>query len=472
MLVELGSFDVIIGMDWLTKYHAVIVCDEKIVRCHVFLARITRKKTEKKSEEKRLEDVPIIRDFLEVFPEDFPGFPLTRQVEFQIELVLSAAPVARSPYRLSPSEMQELSNLLQELSDKGFIRPSSSPWESPILFVKKKDGSFRMCIDYRYHQLRLREEDIPKTAFRTRYGHYEFQVMSFGLTNAPAIAKRLTKLTLKNVKYEWEEKDKEAFQLLKQKLCSALILAFPEGIENFMVYFDALHKELELGVIVFALKIWRHYLYGTKCTVFTDHKSLQHILDQKELIMRHRRWLELLSDYDCEIRYHPGKANIAIKEENVKEENLCGMDKEFETRPDETLCIRNRNKMYHDLKQLYWWPNMKVDISTYVSKCLTCAKVKAEYQNPFDLLVITDHLTKSAHFLPMKETDTMERLTRLYMKEVVSKNDFGNGWDRHLPLVEFSYNNSYHTSIKASPFEALYGHKYRSPDCWNEVGDS
>ncbi|GKA70570.1 putative reverse transcriptase domain-containing protein [Tanacetum coccineum] len=233
--VELGSFDVIIGMDWLAKYHALIVCDEKVVRipygdevliirgdncdsgsklniisctrtqkyiekgCQVYLAQVTSKKADDKSEEKRLEDVPIVREFPEVFPEDLPGLPPARQVEFQIDLVPGAAPVARAPYRLAPAEMQELSTQLQELSDRGFIRPSSSPWGAPVLFVKKKDGSFRMCIDYRsrvyfkidlrsgYHQLRVREEDILKIAFRTRYGHYEFQVMPFGLTNAPAV---------------------------------------------------------------------------------------------------------------------------------------------------------------------------------------------------------------------------------------------------------------------------------------------
>ncbi|GJR57451.1 putative reverse transcriptase domain-containing protein [Tanacetum coccineum] len=182
------------------------------------------KEAKDRSGEKRLEDVPIVRDFPEVFPKELPGLPPTRQVEFQIDLMPGAAPVARAPYRLAPSEMKELSEQLQELSDKGFIRPSSSPWGAPVLFVKKKDGSFRMCIDYRelnkltvknryplpriddlfdqlqgssvyskidlrsgYHQLRVREQDIPKTAFRTRYGHYEFQVMPFGLTNAPAV---------------------------------------------------------------------------------------------------------------------------------------------------------------------------------------------------------------------------------------------------------------------------------------------
>ncbi|GJU10793.1 putative reverse transcriptase domain-containing protein [Tanacetum coccineum] len=150
MPVELGSFDAIIGMDWLAKYQAIIVCAEKIV---LFLAHVTTKEVEDKSEKKRLEDVPIVRDFPKVFPEDLPGLPPTRQVEFQIDLIPGAAPVARAPYRLAPSEMKELSEQLKELSDKcfisdkGFIRPSSSPWGAPVLFVKKKDGSFRMCIN-------------------------------------------------------------------------------------------------------------------------------------------------------------------------------------------------------------------------------------------------------------------------------------------------------------------------------------
>nr|GFB24150.1 retrovirus-related Pol polyprotein from transposon 17.6 [Tanacetum cinerariifolium] len=262
--------------------------------------------------------------------------------------------------------MKDFSEQLKELSDKGFIRPSSSPWGASVLLVKKKDGSFRMCIDYQelnklmvknryplpridnlfdqlqrssvyskidmrssYHQLRVREEDIPKIAFRTRYGHYEFhptKIRQFlGLAGYYRrfiegflkIAKPMTKITQKKVKFEWGDKQEAAFQLLKQKLCSAPILALPEGSEDFIVYCDASNKglgavlmqkekvisyasrqlkikknytthDLELGAVVFALKIWRHYLYGTKCTVFTDHKSLQNILDQKELNMRQR----------------------------------------------------------------------------------------------------------------------------------------------------------------------------------------
>nr|GEY19452.1 putative reverse transcriptase domain-containing protein [Tanacetum cinerariifolium] len=164
MPVELGSFDVIIGMDWLANNHAVIVCDEKIIHipfgdeilikymekgCQVFLAQVAKKETEVKLKEKRLEDVPIVRKILEVFPEDLPGLPHVRQVEFQIDLVPGAAPVPRAPYRLAPLEMQELFVQLQELYDKGFIRPSSLLWRAPVLFVKKKYGSFQMCVDYR-----------------------------------------------------------------------------------------------------------------------------------------------------------------------------------------------------------------------------------------------------------------------------------------------------------------------------------
>ncbi|GJZ68279.1 putative reverse transcriptase domain-containing protein [Tanacetum coccineum] len=594
MPIKLGSFDVIIGNEMLIVHgdgsdrgnetRLSIISYTKMKRymlkgCQVFLTHVTTKKTEVKSEGKRLEDVPIFQDFPKVFPEDLSGLPLTRQVEFHIDLMIGAAPVARAPYRLAPSKMKELTDQLLELSDKGFIRPGSSPWGASVLFVKKKDGSFQMCIDYRelnkltlknrYHQLRVREEDIPKTAFRTRYGHYEFQVMPFGLAGYYRrfiegflkIAKSMTKLTQKGVKFDWGDKEEAAFQLIKKKLCSAPILALPEGSKDFMVYCDASHKglgvvlmqrekvidyasrqlkihdknytthDLEHGSVVFALKIWRHYLYRTKCTVFTDHKILQHILDQNELNMRQRRWLELLSDYDCEIQ-----AQIeAQKPENFKKEDVRGMIRKdipkerLEPRANRTLCLNGRSwlpcygdlrtvimheshklkysihpgsdKMYQGMKKLYWWPNMKADIATYVRKCLTCAKVKAEHQRP------SDRITKFELFLPMRETDLMEKLARMYLKErslqkslgtILAMSttyhpetdgqsertiktledmlracviDFRNGWVKHFPLVEFSYNNSYHGSIKAAPFEALYGQKCHSLVFWAEVGE-
>ncbi|GJV58983.1 putative reverse transcriptase domain-containing protein [Tanacetum coccineum] len=469
-----------------------------------------------------------------------------------------------------------------------------------------------MPIKLGYYQLRVRDEDIPKTAFRTRYKHYEFQVTPFGLTNVPVvfmdimncvckpyldkfvivfiddiviyfrnkeehanhlriifellkkeklyakfskcdfwihivqflgylidsqglhvdpakieavknwaspttpteicqflglasyyrrfiegfskIAKSLTELTQKNKKYIWGEYQESAFQLLKQKLWEAPILALPEGNDDFVVYCDASHQGLGAvlmqreKVIAYASRQLKPHEEN-----YTTHDlelGAVHILDQKELNMRQRRWLELLADYDCEIRYHPGKENVvadaltqteALKDENIKAENLRRMDKAFEIRPDGTRCIKNRiwlpifgnlrdlimheshkskysihpgsDKMYQDLKKLYWWPNMKAIIAEYVGKCLTCSRVKAECQKPSGLLVqpeipmwkweritmdfitklpktsnghdtiwvIVDRLTKSAHFIPTRETDSMETLTRLYIKEIVSR---------------------------------------------------
>ncbi|GJU16294.1 putative reverse transcriptase domain-containing protein [Tanacetum coccineum] len=438
MPIELGTFDVIIGMDWLVKHDAVIVCGEKVVHIpyenktltvesdkgvsqlkviscikarkyiergfHLFLAHVN----EKKPKEKQLEDVPVIRDFPEVFPDDLPGLPPLRQVEFRINLVPGAAPVARAPYRLALSEMGELSEKLRELLEKGIIRPSSSPWGAPMLFVKKKDGSFRMCIDYRELNkltLRIKEEDIPITAFRTQYGHFEFQVMPFGLTNAPVVFMDLMNRVCKpyldkfiivfiddilvyskdeeehgkhlNIILELLKKERlyakfskcdfwldlvqflghvidsngvhvdpakieairiglhqrrqqrrirnmngveeeEAFQTMNRVDAKEKVIAYASRQlkvheENYTTH------DLELGAVVFALRLWRHYLYGTKCVVFTDHKSLQYILNQKELNMRQRRWIELLSDYDCEIRYHPGKANVVADALSRKE---------------------------------------------------------------------------------------------------------------------------------------------------------
>nr|GFA51572.1 putative reverse transcriptase domain-containing protein [Tanacetum cinerariifolium] len=343
MPVELGSFDAIIGMDWLANNQGnatrlSIISWTKTEKYMmkgfpIFLAHITTKEIEDKSEKKRLEDVPIVQNFPEVFPEDFSGLPSTRPVDFQIDLIPGAAPVARAPYQLVPSEMKELVEQLKELSDKGFIRPSSSPWGAPILFFKKKDGSFRMCIDYqelnkltvknRYPLPRI--DDLfdqlqgssvySKSELRSGYhqlrrGRHSKNIIQNSLwtlrvSGFSKITKPMTKLTQKKVKFEWSDKQEAAFQLLKQKLCSAPILALPEGSEDFIVYCDASNKGL--GAVLMQRE------------VFTDHKSLQHILDQKELNMRQRQWLELLSDYDCNIHYHRGKANVVADALSRKE---------------------------------------------------------------------------------------------------------------------------------------------------------
>ncbi|KAL4016296.1 hypothetical protein IC575_023944 [Cucumis melo] len=205
IVLDMLDFDVILGMDWLAANHASIDCSRK-------------------EADVSLSSEPVVRDYPDVFPEELPGLPPHREVEFAIELEPGTVPISRAPYRMAPAELKELKVQLQELLDKGFIRPSVSPWGAPVLFVKKKDGSMRLCIDYRelnkvtvknryplpriddlfdqlqgatvfskidlrsgYHQLRIKDEDVPKTAFRSRYGHYEFIVMSFGLTNAPAV---------------------------------------------------------------------------------------------------------------------------------------------------------------------------------------------------------------------------------------------------------------------------------------------
>ncbi|GJT72605.1 putative reverse transcriptase domain-containing protein [Tanacetum coccineum] len=417
MPVEIGSFDVIIGMDWLSKYQAVIVYSEKIVRapfgneilivrgngsnnehgsrlniisctktqkyllkgCPIFLAHVTTKEAEDKSEVKRLEDIPIVRDFPEVFPEDLSGIPPTRQMEFQIDLILDVEPVARAPYRLAPSEMKELSDQLQELSDKGFIRPSSSPWGALVLFVKKNDGSFRMCIDYR---------ELNKLTVKNHYPLPRIDDLFDQLQGSSVYSKinlrarRASEANLGVAKekgvFDWSDKQEAAFQLLKEKLCSVPILALPEGSEDFIVYCDASIKGL--GAV---------------------------------LIQREKQILEAQIE--------------AMKPENIKAEDVGGMlienskhpektrKEKLEPRADETLCLNNRiwlpcygdlrtlimhesrkskysvhpgfDKMYQDIKQLYWWPNMRADIATYISKCLTCLKVKTEHQKPSGLLV-------------------------------------------------------------------------------------
>ncbi|GKB84945.1 putative reverse transcriptase domain-containing protein [Tanacetum coccineum] len=663
------------ALDHYYDYQAIIVCAEKIIRipwlnetliihgdgsnwgnearlhiisytktqeymlkgCPVFLANVTTKETKVKSEKKRLENVPIVQDFPDVFPEDLLGLPLTRQVEFQIDLIHGSALVAHAPYRLAPSKMKELSEKLKELSNKGFIRPSSSPWGAPVLFVKKNDGSFRMCIDYRelnkltvknryplprindlfnqlqgssvyskidlrsgYHQLQVQEEDIPKIAFQTRYGHYEFQVMPFGLRNAPVVFMDLMNRVCKPVldkfvivfiddiliysknKKEHEEHLKAVLELLKKEklydkfskcefwipkvqflghvIDSQGIHVDPAKIESIKDW-ESPKTPTEIRQFLGLVGVFSETLETlfVRNQVYGVHKSLQHILNQKELNIRQRCWLEL-SDYDCEIHYHPGKANVvadalsrkewnkplrvralvmtiglnlpkqileaqieAQKPENINNEDVGGMirkdipKEKLEPRAMELIMLTGRvglpqlcdlyceyhdshspkysihpgsDKMYQDMKKRYWWPNIKADIATYIPQWkwdnITMdfiTKLPKSSQGYDIIWVILDRLTKSAIFIPMRKTDPMERLARMYMKEArgLFKHsednvaacviEFGKGWVNHLPLVEFSYNNSYHASIKAAPFEALYGRKCRSPVCLVEVGE-
>ena len=503
VVLKSKGIDVILGMDWLSLHDGHIGCAEKVVHltnpegmqvtCHtrgngpnpmVFSMEV-----------ESLEGVPVVNEYPDVFPEELPGMPPDREIEFVIDLVPGTSPIAKRPYRMAAPELAELKKQLEELQQSGFIRPSSSPWGAPVLFVKKKDGSLRMCVDYRalnevtiknkyplpriddlfdqlkgakyfskidlrsgYHQLKIKESDIPKTAFVTRYGQYEFTVMSFGLTNAPAyfmnlmnkvfmeeldkfvvvfiddiliystsiqeheqhlrvvleklrahklyakfskcefwlekvaflghiltvegvavdpekveavsnwqqptnvseirsflglagyyrrfiegfskIARPMTELLRKDKKFTWTESCERSFQELKRRLTTAPVLTLPDIHRDFVIYCDASRRglgcvlmqdgkvvayasrqlkpyeqnypthDLEFAAVVHALKIWRHYLIGNKCEIYTDHKSLKYIVTQPDLNLRQRRWLELVKDYNLEIHYHPGKANV------------------------------------------------------------------------------------------------------------------------------------------------------------------
>nr|CAD40075.1 OSJNBa0085C10.28 [Oryza sativa Japonica Group] len=501
ILLESKDLDVILGMDWLARHKGVIDCankkvtltsyDGRVVTVHALSSESLRSRLNQIT----LEEIPIVREYPDVFPDDLPGMPPKRDIEFRIYLVPGTAPIHKRPYRMAANELAEVKRQVDDLLQKGYIRPSSSPWGAPVIFVEKKDHTQRMCVDYRalndltiknnyplpriddlfdqlkgatvfskidlrsgYHQLRIKEEDIPKTAFTTRYGLFECTVMSFGLTNAPAffmnlmnkvfmeyldkfvvvfiddiliysrtkeeheehlrlaleklrehqlyakfskcefclsevkflghvisaggvavdpsnvesvtnwkqpktvseirsflglagyyrrfienfskIAKPMTRLLQKDVKYKWSEECEQSFQELKSRLISAPILILPDPKKGFQVYCDASklglgcvlmqdgkvvayasrqlrpHEknypthDIELAAVVHALKIWRHYLFGTRTEVYTDHKSLKYIFTQPDLNMRQRRWLELIKDYDMGIHYHPGKANV------------------------------------------------------------------------------------------------------------------------------------------------------------------
>ncbi|KAA3470642.1 DNA/RNA polymerases superfamily protein [Gossypium australe] len=489
------SFDVILGMDWLSIHNVIVNCGRKdLVRVEsdeqdrlpvLIFALSTQKYLRKgyeayiafvmnaKEAELRIELVPIVCDYPDVFPEELPGLPPVREVEFGIELAPGIAPISIARYRMAPTELKELKAQLQELTDKGFARLSFSPWGALVLFVKKKDGSMRLYIDHRqlnkvtvknkyplpriddlfdqlkgatlfskidlrsgYYQLRVEDSDVSKTALWTRYGHYEFlpyldkfvvvfiddiliysqgenehakhlktvlqilrdeqlyakfsksefwlkeviflghivsgnemrvdpskisaivdwkplknvtEVRSFlGLAGYykrffkrfSMIATSMTRLLQKDVRFDWTEKCQQSFERLKALLTEALILVQPELGREFVVYSDAsmnglgcvliqegkviayafrqlkphkknyLTHDLELVAIVFAIKIWKHHLYGERCRIFTDHKSLKYLMTQKELNLRQRRWLELIKDYELVIDYHPRKADV------------------------------------------------------------------------------------------------------------------------------------------------------------------
>ncbi|GKB26654.1 putative reverse transcriptase domain-containing protein [Tanacetum coccineum] len=511
-----GSFDVIVGMDWLSKHKAEIICHEKVVRIPLRngeTLRVVGEKLEEKvrhlrsakSKEQKKENIVMVRDFTKEFLDDLSGIPPNREIKFHIDLIPGAIP------------------------DKGFIRPSSTPWGSPVLFVKKKDGSFRMCTDYRelnkltiknhyplpriddlfdqlqgsqyfskidlrfgYHQLRVHEDDIPKTAFRTRIwtlgvcgdalwlqevqflGHVingdgihvdpskieaiknweslrtPFEVRSFvGLEgyyrrfieNFSKIAKSLTILTQKSKTFNWGEEQEKAFQTLKDKGKAIAYASRQLKIheKNYTTH------DLELGVVVVALKIWIHYLYGTKSVIYTDDKSLQHIFKQKELNMRQRRWIELFSDYDCEIRYHPGKANVVAdalsRKERIKPKRIKAMNM--------TLQSSIKDKILAAQKEAF-------DVSAGFVRCVP---FEALYGKKCRSPIKWAEVRGGKLIGPELVQETTEKISQIKDRLKVARDCQKSYADRRRKPLEFSVGD--HVLLKVSPWKSvvLFGKK-------------
>nr|AAX95912.1 retrotransposon protein, putative, Ty3-gypsy sub-class [Oryza sativa Japonica Group]ABA92473.1 retrotransposon protein, putative, Ty3-gypsy subclass [Oryza sativa Japonica Group] len=705
ILLESKDLDVILGMDWLARYKGVIDCanrkvtltsnDGRVVTVHALSSESLRSSLNQMT----LEEIPIVREYPDVFPDDLPAMPPKRDIEFRIDLVPGTTPIHKRPYRMAANELADVKRQVDDLLQKGYIRPSSSPWGAPVIFVEKKDHTQRMCVDYRalndvtiknkyplpriddlfdqlkgatvfskidlrsgYHQLRIKEEDIPKTAFTTRYGLFECTVMSFGLTNAPAffmnlmnkvfmeyldkfvvvfiddiliysrtkeeheehlrlaleklrehqlyakfskcefwlsevkflghvisaggvavdpsnvesvtnwkqpktvseirsflglagyyrrfienfskIAKPMTRLLQKDVKYKWSEECEQSFQELKNRLISAPILILPDPKKGFQVYCDASklglgcvlmqdgkvvayasrqlrpHEknypthDLELATVVHALKIWRHYLFGTRTEVYTDHKSLNRgfvaALEAKPTLIDQVREAQI-NDPDIQ----------EIKKNMRRGKAIGFLEDEQGTR------VKAEHQKPAGLLQPLKIPEWKreeigMDFITGLPRTSS---------GHDSIWVIVDRLTKVAHFIPVKTTYSGSRLAELFMarivclhgvpKKIVSDRgsqftskfwkklqeemgsklnfstayhpqidgqtervnqiledmlracalDFGGSWDKNLPYAEFSYNNSYQASLQMAPYEALYGRKCRTPLLWDQTGE-
>ncbi|KAA3484319.1 Transposon Ty3-I Gag-Pol polyprotein [Gossypium australe] len=534
MLLPFDEFDIILGTDWLTTHDVTVNCGKKyielrcengdtlhvesdeqdrslVVICHMMGQRYVRKGCEAylafvvnaKETELKIRSVSIVCDHPDVFPEELPGLPPVREVEFGIELAPSTVPISITPYRMAPTELKELKAQLQDLTDKGFARLSCSPWGAPVLFVKKKDGSMRLYINYRqlnkatmknkyplpridglfdqlrgatvfskidlrsgYYQLRVKDSDVPKTAFRTRYGHYEFLVMPFDLTNAPVVFMDLMnriflpyldkfvvvfiddiliysrdesehaehlrtvlqilrenqlyakfrksefwlkEVGFKDVKFEWTEKCQQSFEKLKAMLTEAPILVQPELGKEFLIYSDASLNGL--GCIL--MQEGKVIAYASRQLKPHEKNYLTHDLELAAIMT--------LSDDDSIL------AKLRARPMFLQEIYEAQKDRVCVSRDDKLIrkvlseahsgCLSvhpGSTKMYNDLRKWYWGTSMKKDISEFVSRCLICQQVKAEHQVPS-----VDRLTKSAHFIHVRVDYSLDKLANLYISEIV-----------------------------------------------------
>ncbi|GJR07740.1 ty3-gypsy retrotransposon protein [Tanacetum coccineum] len=550
----------------------------------------------KNKNESNIENLSVVREFADVFPDELPGLPPAREIEFGIELIPGAEPISKAPYRMAPVELKELKEQLQEMLENGFIRPSVSPWGAPVLFVKKKDGSMRLCIDYReLNRITIRNryplpriDDLAgfsKTAFRYALWPYEFLGYAFGQTNATAVFmdcmnrifhEYLTSrfmvfiddiLVYSKSEEEHEQHLRIVLEILRQKKLyakfskcefwlqqvaflghivsadgiimdpSKLYLLSPmlmrdKGSGGFQIYSDASKKglgcvlmqhgkviayasrqlkpyevnypthDLELAAVVFALKIWRHYLYGEACDIFTDHKKRLDV----EFCVRGSGGYWASMRIEKTVKH----TEFSVDDDGVVwfEDRLCVPNDQAlrekvmtEAHSSPFTIHPGSTKMYRDLKQYFWWNGMKQDVASQQSK-LKLQRVKRHDA----IWVVVDRLTKSAYFLPIRKNYGISKLAEIFRQEIIRLHgtptsivynissqirwfsregpfqtledmlracalEWTGSWDEYLCLVEFAYNNSWHASIKATPFELLYGRKCRAPICWDEVGE-
>nr|XP_029154554.1 uncharacterized protein LOC114927773 [Arachis hypogaea] len=500
----MDDIDVILGMDWLAACHADVGCYPKTVKFDIldispfvfkgddcptlasiissisamqlmdkgnqgFLAVVRDVDAEVPS----LDQVPIVREFPDVFPDELPGMPPDREVEFSIELAPGVQPVSIPPYRMAPTELRELKVQLEDMLEKGFIRPSTSPWGALVLFVKKKDGTMRLCMDYRqlnkitvrnkyplpriddlfdqlqgatcfskidlrsgYHQLKIKEEDIPKTAFRTRYGHYEFLVMSFGLTNAPA-----TFMALMN----------RVFKLFLDHF----VIVF---IDDILVYSkSAVEHEYHLRIVLQTLRDHKLYAKFSKCEFWLNQVTFLGHVVSKYGIMVDPKKVETVQKWPrpttvTEIRNFLGLADYYRR-----------FIKDFSRISAPLTKLTQKNVKFQ------WSKACEESFQTF-KICLTSAPVLVlpSGSGRFSANVVADALSR-------KSMGSLAHITlgrRPIVEEVHQlEADFGGNWDSYLPLIEFSHNNSYQASIQMAPFEALYGRRCRSPVRWFKVGE-
>ncbi|KAA3484781.1 Retrotransposable element Tf2 [Gossypium australe] len=542
MELPFGEFDLILGMDWA----------EKLVHkgCEAFLAYVSTSDVKSLS----VGDVRTVKEFLEVFLEELLELPPNREVEFGIELLRGTAPVSIAPYRMAPKELMELKAQIQELLDRGFIQLSVSPWGAPVLFVKKKDGSMRMCIDYlQLNKLTIKNKyPLPRiddqfdqlrgaaifSKIDLRSGKCEFWLREVTFL-AHVVSAEGIRVDPQKVEVVLDWKSPKSISEIRSFLAPVLIQS--EAGNEFAVYCDASHTglgcvliqkgkvvayasrhlrphevnypthDMELAAVVFTLKIWRHYLYGEKSIIYTDHKSLKYLLTPKELNLRQRRWIELLKDYDFSIEYHPGKANVVA--DALSRKVLSDLRAMFAR-----LGLFEDGSLLAELQ----WERITMDFVNGLP--LTTTKKDSMW-------VIVDWLTKSAHFILVRTGYSLQKLAKLDVVEIVRLHgvpvsiisdkdprftsrfwgvlhealgtrldfstvfhlqtdgqserviqiledmlrscviDFKGSWEDYLPLAEFSYNNSYQSSIQMAPYEALYGRRFRTPTYWTELDE-